>query len=83
MSVAMAPTMDTFTIVDGMKGPMTSPEPMSARDCPRKVGGAMLMILSATRARSPLFDTAALMPIAAMRSHTVVPENCRTPRRKA
>ena len=39
-----------------------------------KVGGQMRMMHSATRASKPLLVTAAPIPMAAMSSHTVVPE---------
>lgn len=74
ISVAIAPTMETLTMVDGIKGPISSPEHMRARDCPLKVGGAMLITFNAIRARSPLLETATLIPMAEMRSQTVVLE---------
>lgn len=74
ISLAIAPTIETFTIVDGIKGPIRSPEHIRARDCPLKVGGARLMTFNAIRSRRPLFETATLIPMAEIRSHTVVPE---------
>ena len=74
MSVAMAPTMDTLAMVEGINGPMMTPDPSRARTCPLKVGGQTRMIQSATLASSPLFVTAAPIPMAAISSQTVVPE---------